>query len=199
MDGIISYAKSILFFLLFVNLMMQLLKGSAYEKFVRPVCGMILVILIVQPVLSLFGMEEQLLFAAEQKISFLFSEGEVEFVLPEGTGYEFSVLEAYEEELTEGLRELLCEEGLTLVSADFSLSAEKNTFGELRGVTLEARTGTETTQPGTRIEIAPIVFEKEATKDAMSAEEIRIKDKLADFYHLERENIYVSIKEEQDG
>ncbi|MBQ9767556.1 MAG: stage III sporulation protein AF [Lachnospiraceae bacterium] len=199
MEALISYAKSILFFLLFVNLIMQLLKGSSYEKFVRPVCGMILVILIVKPVLSLFGMEEQLLFAAEQKISLLFSEGEAEFVVPEGAGYEFSVLEAYEEELIGQLGGLLSAEGLFLVTADFSLSAEENTFGEIRGITVEAGVGTKTEQQGARIEIAPIVFEKEATEDSMSAEEIRIKDKLADFYNLERENIYVSIKEETDG
>ena len=199
MEALVSYAKSILFFLLFVNLIMQLLKGSSYEKFVRPVCGMILVILIVKPVLSLFGMEKQLLFAAEQKISFLFSEGEAEFVLPEGTGYEFSVLEAYEEELTGQLREMLSEEGLLLVSADFSLSAETNSFGEIRGLTVEVKEGEEVWQSAERIKIAPIVFEKEATKDGMSAEEIRVKDKLADFYNLERENIYVNIKEENNG
>ena len=54
MDGIISYAKTVLFFLLFVNLLMQLLKGSPYERFVHPVCGMILVIMILRPMLSLF-------------------------------------------------------------------------------------------------------------------------------------------------
>lgn len=196
MEEIISYAKSILFFLLFVNLIMQLLKGSSYEKFVRPVCGMLLVILIVKPVLSLFGMEEQLLFAAEQKISFLFSESEAEFVMPEGAGYELSVLEAYEEELTGQLGELLLEEGISLISADFSLSAEENTFGEIRGITVEA--GTET-QHRARIEVEPIVFGEESVEEGMSAEEIRIKDKLANFYNLERENIYVSIKEEKDG
>ena len=53
MDEIISYAKTVLFFLIFVNLIMQLLKGSSYERFVHPVCGMILVIMIIRPLLSM--------------------------------------------------------------------------------------------------------------------------------------------------
>lgn len=197
MEKLISYAKSILFFLLFVNFVMQLLKGSSYEKFVRPVCGMILVILILQPMLKLFGVEEKLLFAAEQKMSLLFAGNEMEFAVPKEAGYEFSVLEAYEAELTVQLEGLIKEEELILISADFSLSAEETTFGEIRGITLSA--GTMETEEEGRIRIAPIVFKKETEEDAMTAKEIHIKDKLADFYNLERENIYVYIKEEQNG
>lgn len=198
MDAVISYAKSILFFLLFINLVMQLLKGSVYEKFVRPVCGMILMILIVNPVLSLLEMDDRLLFAAEQKMLLLFSETGAGLELPENTGYEFAVLEAYEAELTAQLTKLLEEEGLLVYSADFSLSAEEKSFGEIRGLTLVAGTSPKE-QPEGKISIAPIVFETERQETGMSAAEIRIKDKLADFYNLGRENIYVNIKEEKDG
>lgn len=197
MEAIISYAKTVLFFLLFVNLIMQLLKGSSYERFVHPICGMILVILIVRPILGLFGGEEKVLHAAEQKISLLLAQNETEFILPENAGYEFAVLETYEKELTRQLSEILTADGLSVVSADFSISAEEKDFGTIRGLTLLAeRKKEENTQ---RIEIAPIVFERERREDTVSAEEIRIKDKLADFYNLEEGNIYVSIKEECDG
>lgn len=197
MEAIISYAKTVLFFLLFVNLIMQLLKGSSYERFVHPICGMILVILIVRPILGLFGGEEKVLHAAEQKISLLLAQNETEFILPENAGYEFAVLETYEKELTRQLSEILTADGLSVVSADFSISAEEKDFGTIRGLTLLAeRKKEENTQ---RIEIAPIVFEREKREDTVSAEEIRIKDKLADFYNLEEGNIYVSIKEECDG
>lgn len=198
METVISYAKSILFFLLFVNLVMQLLKGSAYEKFVRPVCGMILMILIVHPVLSLFEMDDRLLFAAEQKMLLFFSETGAGVELPENTGYEFAVLEAYEAELTAQLTKLLEKEGLLVYSADFSLSAEEKSFGEIRGLTLVAGTSPKEQTAG-RIAIAPIVFGTERQETVMSAVEIRIKDKLADFYNLGRENIYVNIKEGKDG
>lgn len=197
MEEIVAYAKSILFFLLFVNLVMQLLKGSAYEKFVRPVCGMILVILIVQPVLRLFGNEEKVLFSAEQKISLLLSGERTEFVLPKETGYEFAVLEAYEEELTGQLAKLLAADGLLLLTAEFSLSAEEKSFGEIRELTVTAEKSEG--QKRERIEIAPVVFFRESVATGMTAEEIRVKDKLADFYNLDRENIYVSIREEKDG
>lgn len=197
MDALISYAKKVLFFLLFVNLIMQLLKGSAYERFVRPVCGMILVILILSPVLRLFGMDDRVLAQAEQKISLLLAQGHTDFTVPEEAGYEFAVLEAYKKELTAQLEGILAEEGITLISADFTVSAEEKDFGTVRGLSLTAVIKADS--PGGKIEIAPIVFEREREERAASAKEIHIKDRLADFYNLEQDNIYVSIKEEKDG
>lgn len=197
MDAVVSYAKKVLLFLLFVNLIMQMLKGSAYERFVRPVCGMILVILILQPMLRFFGMDEKVLAQAEQKISLLLAQNQTDFMVPEGAGYEFAVLEAYKEELTVQLKEFLEEEGVTLVSADFTISAEEKDFGTIRGVSVSGKT--KTPGDGGKIRIAPIVFERSSTKETASVKEIHIKDKLADFYNLEQGNIYVSIKEEQDG
>ncbi len=196
MEAIISYAKTVLFFLLFVNLIMQLLKGSSYERFVHPICGMILVIMIIRPVLSLFGGEEKVLYAAEQKLSLLLAQGE-EYPVTEDSGYAFAVLEAYETELIAQLSGLFEEEGLSVVSADFSISAEEKDFGTIRGITVTARKNEET-KPG-RIEVAPVVFERRNREEAVSAEEIRMKDKLTDFYQVDEANIYVNIKEEQDG
>ncbi len=197
MGEVISYAKTVLFFLLFVNLLMQLLKGSSYERFIHPICGMVLVILIVRPVLTLFDGEERVLFAAEQKLSLLLAQNETEWELPETAGYEFVVLESYEDKLKEQMAGLLAEDGLRVVSADFSIAAEEKEFGKIRSVTVTAeRISKEGRQ---KIEIAPIVFERGEQSGTLSAEEIRIKDKLADFYNLEEGNIYVNIREEQDG
>ena len=197
MEAVISYAKTVLFFLLFVNLVMQLLKGSSYERFVHPVCGMILVIMMIRPLLSMFGGEERVLYAAEQKLSLLLSGDEMRLSLKEEEGFGFAVLEAYEKELITQLSGILAEEGLAVVSADFSLSTEEKDFGTIRGITLTAEEKKEGST--SRIEIAPIVFEGKEKDKIVSAEEIRIKDKLADFYQVEKDNIYVNIKEEKNG
>ena len=197
MDAVIAYAKTVLFFLLFVNLIMQLLKGSTYERFVYPICGMILVILIIRPVLGLFDGDEKVLYAAEQKISLLLAQSDADYGEKKEQGYEFTVLEAYEEELSAQLAGILEKEGLVLLSADFSLSAEEEDFGTIRGIRVDA--AKETGNAKEKIKIAPIVFDTGKTDETMSAEEIYIKDKLADFYQVEEGNIYVNIKEEQDG
>jgi len=196
-EAVISYAKTVLFFLLFVNLIMQLLKGSSYERFVQPICGMILVIMIIRPVLHLFGGEEKVLYAAEQKLSLLLAQNEEQMPLYEGKGYEFAVLENYEKELTVQLSEVLKEEGYTLRYADFSISAEEKDFGTIREITVVGERKKEGVTG--KIDIAPIVFEREERESNISAEEIRIKDKLAGFYNVEEGNIYVSIKEEYNG
>lgn len=197
MDSVVSYAKTVLFFLLFVNLVIQLLQGSSYERFIRPVCGMILIILVIRPVLRFFGGDERVLFAAEQKLSLMFVGNEMSVAETDGDGYTFAVLEQYEAELTGQLEELLEKEGLAVISADFSIAAEEKEFGIIRGITVTATERREKT--GTGINIAPIVFERNQTKSAMSAREIGIRDKLSNFYRLEKDNIYVSIKEEEDG
>ena len=194
MELVVSYAKTVLFFLLFVNLVIQLLQGSSYERFIRPVCGMILIVLVIRPMLQLFGGDEKVLFAAEQKLSLLFTKNEMAMAEPEQDGYTFAVLEQYEAELTGQLEELLSEEGLTVVSADFSISAEEKEFGVIRGITVTARE--RQTEEESEVYIAPVVFERSRTDTSMSAGEIRIRDMLSDFYRIEKDNIYVSIKEE---
>ncbi len=197
MELIVSYAKTVLFFLLFVNLVIQLLQGSSYERFIRPVCGMILIILVIRPMLRFFGDDERVLFAAEQKLSLLFTKNEMAMAEPEEDGYTFAVLERYEAELTGQLEEMLQKEGLVVVSADFSISAEEKEFGVIRGMTVTAKE--RQAETGTEINIAPIVFDRNQNRESMSAREIGIRDKLSDFYRLEKDNIYVSIKEEEDG
>ncbi len=197
MDLVVSYAKTVLFFLLFVNLVIQLLQGSSYERFIRPVCGMILIILVIRPMLRLLGEDERVLFAAEQKLSLMLTKNEMSMAETEEDGYAFAVLEQYEAELTRQLEEVLQKENLVVVSADFSISAEEKEFGVIRGIEVTATEKRE--ESLTEIRIAPIVFEREQTRDTMSAREIGIRDKLSDFYRLEKDNIYVSIKEEEDG
>lgn len=197
MDEIVAYARTVLFFLLFVNIVMQLLKGSSYERFVHPVCGMILVIMIVRPLLGLFGGEEKVLYAAEQKISLLLARSESEPGVVQAPGYEFVVLESFEQELVAQLSRRLEQEGLQVVTADFSLSAETKDFGTIRGLTVTAESKKAGEKRG--FHIAPIVFENRKREPSVSAEEIRIKDMLADFYQIDEANIYVNIKEDSDG
>lgn len=197
MDLVVSYAKTVLFFLLFVNLVIQLLQGSSYERFIRPVCGMILIILVIRPMLRLLGEDERVLFAAEQKLSLLFTKNEMSMAGTEVDGYTFAVLEQYEAELIGQLEEMLQKENLEVVSADFFISAEEKEFGVIRGINVTAKE--RKAETGTKINIAPIVFDRNQNRESMSADEIRIRDKLSDFYRLEKDNIYVSIKEEEDG
>ncbi len=200
MDEVVSYAKTVLFFLLFVNLLMQFLKGSSYERFVQPICGMMLVILLVRPILTLFGGEEQLLYAAEQKLSQFLVQSETKLYSREegqSDGYVFAILEQYEKDLTVQLAELLKKEGLILVSANFSIAAEEKEFGTIREITVQAENAAENAKQ--KIKMEPIVFREETREKTVSAEEIRMRDMLADFYQMDERNIYVSIKEEQDG
>lgn len=197
MELIVTYAKTVLFFLLFVNLVIQLLQGSSYERFIRPVCGMILIILVIRPMLRLFGEDERVLFAAEQKLSLLLTKNDMAMAESEEDSYTFAVLEQYEAELTRQLEEVLQKEGLEVISADFSISAEEKEFGVIRGIAVTA--GERQAERESNIYIAPIVFERNQAMATMSAREIGIRDKLSDFYRLEKDNIYVSIKEEEDG
>lgn len=197
MNLIVSYAKTVLFFLLFVNLVIQLLQGSSYERFVRPVCGMVFMILVIRPILQLLGGEERVLFAAEQKLSLLFAESDMFVADTEEDGYIFAVLEQYEAELIQQLEAELQKEGLTVISADFSISAEEKEFGAIRGINVTAKKGHKEEETG--IYIAPVVFDRPRTKETMSAEEIRIREMLSDFYQIGKDTIYVIIEEESDG
>ena len=61
MDIIYGWIKNIICFYIFITVILHLLPKENYRKYVRFFTGMLLVILVMNPVLSLLGKEELIL------------------------------------------------------------------------------------------------------------------------------------------
>lgn len=55
MDTILNWVKPIIYFSIFITVMLQLLPGEKYTKYIRFFAGLLMIVLVMRPVLNLFG------------------------------------------------------------------------------------------------------------------------------------------------
>ena len=192
MESIYNYAKEILFFLLFMNLCMQLPGATEYKRYVRFVFGIVLILLCLTPIVRMFGDEERISYYLRKNL--LQSElanSDAELFLAEGNRKN-AIVEAYKEELCEQLVSLLQEEMLHLLQADFVLSEDETEYGKIEEIFVVAQYSS----GGSSITIEPVQIGKSRQEaEFLSPMEIHIKNKLAVFYNVEESNINVIVRE----
>ena len=54
MDIILNWVKPIIYFSIFITVMLQLLPGEKYTKYIRFFAGLLMIVLVIRPVLNLF-------------------------------------------------------------------------------------------------------------------------------------------------
>ena len=106
-----------------------------------------------------------------------------------------AILTAYKEELAGQLEELLLEEKLYLLQAEFVLCEEEEQYGKIEKINVVATYR----NSENRIQIEPVQIggelQRDAETDFLSPMEIHIKNKLAGFYNVEESNINVIVRE----
>ena len=60
MDGIYSWVKSIVFFLVLTTILDNLVESTSYKKYINLISGMILIILVISPLFDLFDINEKI-------------------------------------------------------------------------------------------------------------------------------------------
>lgn len=195
LESIYNYAKEILFFLLFMNLCMQLPGAAEYKRYVRFVFGMVLILLCLTPVVRIFGEEDRISYYLRKNLlqsELSYSDGDL--FLEEGDRKN-AIVEAYKEELCEQLEILLQEETLHLLQADFTLSEDEMEYGKIKAIFVVAQYS----NGDDRITIEPIQIGENGRNrqetEFLSPMEIHIKNKLAVFYNVEESNINVIVRE----
>lgn len=195
MESIYNYAKEILFFLLFMNLCMQLPGATEYKRYVRFVFGIVLILLCLTPIVRMFGKEERISYYLRKNL--LQSElahSDADLFLAEGNRKN-AIVEAYKEELCGQLVSLLQEETLHLLQADFVLSEDEMEYGKIEEIFVVAQYS----NGSSRITIEPVQIGKSSQNkeeaEFLSPMEIHIKNKLAVFYNVEESNINVIVRE----
>lgn len=58
MDAVLSWMKPIIYFSIFLTVLLQLLPNEKYKKYIRFFAGLLMIVLVLRPVLNLFGTED---------------------------------------------------------------------------------------------------------------------------------------------
>ena len=131
MNEIFVWMKGIAVFLIFSGILLQILPDEKYRKYVRFILGLILMLLLADPLLRLTRQSD----ALTEKIRFFTLEQKREELQEEIShaedAYKKKLEEGYKEILNEQLEELLLEDGYQLMRAESGISMEENDFGKI--------------------------------------------------------------------
>lgn len=59
MEFLYEWTKNLAFYMIVVTMVIQIVPGEGYKKYVRFFVGLILIIMLAQPILKLLGMQEE--------------------------------------------------------------------------------------------------------------------------------------------
>ena len=204
MEAIFSWMKNIAFFLILSGLLLQLLPDGKYRKYLKFFSGMILVILVASPVNHWFGLEEQLVRAAEE---FVWEQQAVEiqeqFILADEARYD-QLQREYETLIAEQAGSVANAYGYEIEDcrAELVLDTESESFGQVSSLTVILRPEEE----GQVIWVEPVQIgevtaeaqkggEPETEEQLTSAELPQIREELAEMYSLEGSELVVRLIE----
>lgn len=221
MDGIYSWVKSIVFFLVLTTILDNLVESTSYKKYINLISGMILIILVISPLFDLFDINEKIDYNFE-KNSFASDTQNINNDLIKMEEAQLSaILEEYKKEIEDKTRGLLEKENLFIsyFQIEINEDGESDLFGEIEKMEIVASYTVENeslvTESIEKVEIDKIEIGTETKTETdgvngenskindnnlnedidLSDNEIYMKNLLSDFYNIDSDNINISIQE----
>lgn len=205
MDKIYEWIRNIVIYMILHTIIMNLLGSSSYKKYVSIISGMILVLIVIAPLLEFMDLNDNLdHYIASHDFAIETSEFKNSLKRMEEKQVN-EVFGEYKERLRLSVEGLLEEEGVYLNEFDitFDKDAASSTFGQVTGMKMKASTKERPEEESDdlirikRIKIEQIELSdgtEHAGKEPPSPLEIKLKNKLSDFYNIEPDNINISIQ-----
>lgn len=208
MQGVYSWLKTIVIFMIFLTILSNLLGKSDFKKYINVVTGLLLVLVTMNPILKLLSMDDSFDYYFDS-VSFNLQTTEVANEMRDAEeGQRQIILENYKEEIVKHIEDLLKEEELYLLNAKVSIEEDSSSedYAKIKQITLKATYSVPDSESETTIEKVEIpkieigtsapseVVKNENSNDFLSPMEIHIKNVLSDFYNMSEDNINVSIQ-----
>lgn len=209
MEGIIAWVKNITYYLIVVRMLLNLIPGGTYERFIRLFSGAVFILIVAGPLLGGLKLDEKIAYAYE-KIRFEQDTSEFEDRM---WGVEEErkeqILLRYEEAIARDIQAMAENEGLSCREAEVAIEGrnEEEAFGRVTGIRLvfgrkEERGGDKASGQQAaeiRIQVETDHAEKEAGARAHSAQNQKEQEalyefqrKLAGYYQLEEADIRIT-------
>lgn len=174
MEGFYGWIRNIICYLLFITVIENLLPGKKYGKYLKLFSGMVLILLIMQPIVNGLRLEDKI---AHYYEAFVF-QYESDDLKQELLGIEDQRLEQmfrqYESAVAEDINQMVEEAGLLVVSSEVSIQRDKTRtdYGQVQLIRLSvceegASEQVSTSQGVTPVE--PVVIGTEGSQEAAEA------------------------------
>jgi stage III sporulation protein AF len=204
MEFIYTWIRNIVIYMLLNTVIMNLVGGKNYKKYISIVSGMILVLIVIAPIMDFMKLEDKLdLFLDKNDFSVETSNFRTDLSRMEEAGRK-AIFAEYEEKIRRQVEEVLAEEELILTGFDLKLDQDTQSpdFGSILSMNVTATTENDDQEVTNNrlliddIEISRIEIKdkEEDTGKMPSPLEIIMKKRLSDFYNIEQGNININIQ-----
>ncbi len=204
MELIYTWIRNIVIYMLLNTIIINLVGGKNYKKYISIVSGMILVLIVITPIMDFMKIEDKLdLFQSKNDFSVETSEFRADLNRMEEAGRE-AIFAEYKEKIKQQVKEILAKEKLKLTEFDLKLDqdAASSEFGSVLSMDISATNEYSSRKEENNhlliddIEINHIRIKEEEDdiERPPSPQEIIMKKRLSDFYNIEQGNININIQ-----
>lgn len=207
MEGIYSWIKTIVIFMIFLTILSNMLGKSDFKKYINVVTGLLLVLVTVNPILQFISQEESFDYYFDS-VSFDLQTTEVANEMQDAEEAQRQVILAnYKEEIRAQIESLLEERDLYLLSSEIVINEDSSSedYAKIKELTVVCTYYVQ--EDKTVDKVDPIVIpdieiginaenkeEKTKEEEFLSPMEIQVKNTLSDFYNIKADNINISIQ-----
>lgn len=195
MEYFVQWIKNIAIFYIIVSLVLNIIPGEQYKKYIKLFLGIVTVILLIKPIAALTGLDgrfEQLFdsgsyaaMSADLRVELAFADEErIRMITDE-----------FEKKISDDIRAYV--ESLNAVYIDsrvgINTDPQSAGYGSIARITVDVARGDAYSQGNIYVPQIYLENRENYSDDELIA--IEIKNYLADFYNLEKRNIYVNISQ----
>ncbi len=208
LSSIYSWIKNITFFILLCEFISCLINNAKYKKYFNFVTGLLFVLMITGPVLSLTGGAENLKEVFDREYV-LYDTDDITFN-PDLSDYnrDNAILVEYKNHLKKQVEMLVGSYGYMIGDIDFNIKEDnaKSDYGAINSVKMSVYKedyGLQNDISDRRVLIEDILIEHppygKDNENNITPDKLMLKKVISDFYHLDINNINITIWEEQNG
>lgn len=198
MTGLYTWVKNIAYFFILITIVMNVIPGKQYKKYIKLFTGIILILIILSPISQLFKLEETLsYYLSMENYQLELEQVPYDLILADEKHYKM-VTSSYEEDIRNQIEIWAKEKGLYLLDTSiyWEMDSTSSDYGKIKGMDLimSKKEHSESIKIGIEKIIVSLNKEEES-KNQGSVEEIYLKTLIQDFYNIPDNNINVSIQE----
>lgn len=195
MEYFVQWIKNIAIFYIIASLVLNIIPGDKYKRYIRLFLGAVMVILLIKPIGRLTGLDgkfDELFWTGSYGAMSADLKAELAFADEERIRL---ITAEFEKKISDDIKEYVESLGAVYISSrpEINIDPASKGYGSLSRISVDISRGGAYSQGNIYV---PPVYAQDKDKyyeDELIA--IEIKNYLADFYNLEKRNIYVNISQ----
>lgn len=192
-----EWIRNVAYYMILTGIIINILPNAKYEKYVRLVTGIILIIMMVNPILKLTDFERWLDISLVKNLYEQEITNESLKILEISKEQREKIFDKYKNEISSDIEEIIMDCGYYAYEIIIEMQEDENSpeYGKIMAITITAGKEKESDISKREINIEKIIInDKNEKKEYESHDSLKIKKTVANFYNFSIENINVNIQ-----